>query len=79
MILLLDAFFHVVIWRGEMIQAWYDAGYQAEKRLFIEIQRTYMTIYRCIKVYTFIIFIYTNITSCYIYIYSYICISISRI
>merc|ERR1712113_1075249 len=27
-ILLLDAFFHVVIWRGEMIQAWYDAGYQ---------------------------------------------------
>merc|ERR1712083_805522 len=27
-ILLLDAFFHVVIWRGEQIQAWYDAGYQ---------------------------------------------------
>jgi len=27
-ILMLDAFFHVVIWRGEMIQAWYDAGYQ---------------------------------------------------
>merc|ERR1712217_93028 len=27
-ILLLDAFFHVVIWRGEMIQTWYDAGYQ---------------------------------------------------
>merc|ERR1712151_1357483 len=27
-ILLLDAFFHVVIWRGETIQAWYDAGYQ---------------------------------------------------
>merc|ERR1719291_68804 len=26
-ILLLDAFFHVVIWRGETIQAWYDAGY----------------------------------------------------
>jgi len=27
-ILLLDAFFHVVIWRGEKVQAWYDAGYQ---------------------------------------------------
>jgi len=27
-ILLLDAFFHIVIWRGETIQAWYDAGYQ---------------------------------------------------
>eukprot|EP00419_Tripos_fusus_P081767 CAMPEP_0172937480 /NCGR_PEP_ID=MMETSP1075-20121228/222545_1 /TAXON_ID=2916 /ORGANISM="Ceratium fusus, Strain PA161109" /LENGTH=292 /DNA_ID=CAMNT_0013798855 /DNA_START=57 /DNA_END=931 /DNA_ORIENTATION=- len=27
-ILLLDAFFHVVIWRGETIQAWCDAGYQ---------------------------------------------------
>eukprot|EP00931_Biecheleriopsis_adriatica_P053118 TRINITY_DN3103_c0_g1_i1.p1 TRINITY_DN3103_c0_g1~~TRINITY_DN3103_c0_g1_i1.p1 ORF type:complete len:784 (-),score=151.16 TRINITY_DN3103_c0_g1_i1:236-2533(-) len=27
-ILLLDAFFHVVIWRGETIHAWYDAGYQ---------------------------------------------------
>jgi len=27
-ILLLDSFFHVVIWRGETIQAWYDAGYQ---------------------------------------------------
>jgi len=27
-ILLLDAFFQVVIWRGEMIQAWYDQGYQ---------------------------------------------------
>merc|ERR1712187_1017939 len=27
-ILLLDAFFNVVIWRGEQIQAWYDAGYQ---------------------------------------------------
>merc|ERR1719235_1977658 len=27
-ILLLDAFFHVVIWRGETIQAWYEAGYQ---------------------------------------------------
>merc|ERR550525_838310 len=30
-ILLLDAFFHVVIWRGEMIQAWYDAGYQEKE------------------------------------------------
>lgn len=27
-ILLLDSFFHVVIWRGETIQAWYEAGYQ---------------------------------------------------
>merc|ERR1719277_2653009 len=27
-ILLLDAFFQVVIWRGEMIQAWFDQGYQ---------------------------------------------------
>jgi len=27
-ILLLDSFFHVVIWRGETIQAWYDARYQ---------------------------------------------------
>merc|ERR1719442_62258 len=27
-ILLLDAFFHIVIWRGEMIQAWCDQGYQ---------------------------------------------------
>jgi len=27
-ILLLDAFFHVVIWRGERVQAWCDAGYQ---------------------------------------------------
>lgn len=27
-ILLLDSFFYVVIWRGETIQAWYDAGYQ---------------------------------------------------
>jgi len=27
-ILLLDSFFHVVIWRGETIQHWYDAGYQ---------------------------------------------------
>merc|ERR1719272_1010984 len=26
-ILLLDAFFHVVVWRGETIQQWYDAGY----------------------------------------------------
>lgn len=30
-ILLLDAFFHVVIWRGEMIQAWYDAKYQEKE------------------------------------------------
>merc|ERR1719401_2123243 len=30
-ILLLDAFFHVVIWRGEMIQTWYDAGYQEKE------------------------------------------------
>merc|ERR550537_308687 len=27
-ILLLDTFFHLVIWRGETIQAWYEAGYQ---------------------------------------------------
>jgi len=27
-ILLLDTFFHIVIWRGEQVQAWYDAGYQ---------------------------------------------------
>lgn len=26
-ILLLDTFFHVVIWRGETVQQWYDAGY----------------------------------------------------
>merc|ERR1712139_251896 len=30
-ILLLDTFFHVVIWRGEMIQSWYDAGYQEQE------------------------------------------------
>jgi len=30
-ILLLDSFFQVVIWRGEMIQAWYDAGYQDQE------------------------------------------------
>merc|ERR1711920_408539 len=30
-ILLLDAFFHVVIWRGEMIQTWYAAGYQEKE------------------------------------------------
>merc|ERR1712139_632183 len=30
-ILLLDTFFHVVIWRGETIQAWYDAGYQEQE------------------------------------------------
>merc|ERR1719253_1587924 len=27
-ILLMDTFFHVVIWRGVTIQHWYDAGYQ---------------------------------------------------
>merc|ERR1711920_737358 len=27
-ILLLDTFFHIVIWRGENVQAWSDAGYQ---------------------------------------------------
>jgi len=27
-VLLLDAFFHLVVWRGETIQQWYDAGYQ---------------------------------------------------
>jgi protein transport protein SEC23 len=27
-ILLLDAFFHVVVWRGETISQWYEAGYQ---------------------------------------------------
>lgn len=27
-ILLLDSFFHIVVWRGETIQAWHDAGYQ---------------------------------------------------
>lgn len=27
-ILLMDTFFQCVIWRGETIQAWYDAGYQ---------------------------------------------------
>lgn len=27
-ILLLDSYFHIVIWRGETIQAWHDAGYQ---------------------------------------------------
>lgn len=30
-ILLLDTFFHLVIWRGETIQAWYDAGYQEKE------------------------------------------------
>merc|ERR1712038_2132079 len=30
-ILLLDAFFHVVIWRGENIQAWFDQGYQEKE------------------------------------------------
>eukprot|EP00927_Polykrikos_kofoidii_P036774 TRINITY_DN3102_c0_g1_i9.p1 TRINITY_DN3102_c0_g1~~TRINITY_DN3102_c0_g1_i9.p1 ORF type:complete len:756 (-),score=139.69 TRINITY_DN3102_c0_g1_i9:88-2355(-) len=27
-LLLLDSFFHIVVWRGETIQSWYDAGYQ---------------------------------------------------
>merc|ERR1711957_804099 len=31
-ILLLDSFFHVVIWRGESIQAWYDAGYHTQEQ-----------------------------------------------
>jgi len=31
-ILLLDAFFHTVIWRGAMIQAWYDAGFQESEQ-----------------------------------------------
>lgn len=30
-ILLLDSFFHVVIWRGETIEAWYQAGYQEKE------------------------------------------------
>jgi len=30
-ILLMDTFFHVVIWRGETIQAWHDAGYQNQE------------------------------------------------
>jgi len=30
-ILLLDCFFHLVIWRGETIQAWYDAGYHEQE------------------------------------------------
>merc|ERR1712050_260193 len=33
-ILLMDDFFHVVIWRGEKIQAWYDKGYhEAEEHV----------------------------------------------
>jgi len=31
-ILLMDTFFQVVIWRGEMIQAWYDQGYQNQEQ-----------------------------------------------
>merc|ERR1719277_2350561 len=27
-ILLLDTFFHVVVWRGETVQAWFDQRYQ---------------------------------------------------
>merc|ERR1719253_2366252 len=30
-ILLLDAFFHLVIWRGETISQWYEAGYQEKE------------------------------------------------
>mmetsp|Transcript_86299 Transcript_86299/g.136204 ORF Transcript_86299/g.136204 Transcript_86299/m.136204 type:complete len:748 (+) Transcript_86299:80-2323(+) len=30
-ILLMDTFFHVVIWRGATIQAWHDAGYQNQE------------------------------------------------
>lgn len=30
-ILLLDSFFHVVIWRGATIQAWHDAGYHEKE------------------------------------------------
>eukprot|EP00929_Paragymnodinium_shiwhaense_P069086 TRINITY_DN34850_c0_g1_i3.p1 TRINITY_DN34850_c0_g1~~TRINITY_DN34850_c0_g1_i3.p1 ORF type:complete len:759 (-),score=146.65 TRINITY_DN34850_c0_g1_i3:222-2498(-) len=30
-VLLLDSFFHVVIWRGEAIQAWYDQGYHEKE------------------------------------------------
>jgi len=30
-ILLMDDFFHVVIWRGEKIQAWYDQGYHEKE------------------------------------------------
>jgi protein transport protein SEC23 len=30
-ILLMDTFFHVVVWRGETIQQWYDAGYQEKE------------------------------------------------
>merc|ERR1712183_804263 len=41
-ILLLDAFFHVVIWRGETIQAWYEAGYQ-EKEEYANFKTLIMT------------------------------------
>jgi len=30
-VLLMDDFFHVVIWRGEKIQAWFDAGYHEKE------------------------------------------------
>lgn len=30
-VLLLDSFFHIVVWRGETIQHWYDAGYQEKE------------------------------------------------
>merc|ERR1712178_534796 len=31
-ILLMDAFFHVVVWRGETIQQWCNAGYQDQEQ-----------------------------------------------
>merc|ERR1712227_509010 len=34
-ILLLDSFFHVVIWRGETIQAWMEAGYRRKRSMHI--------------------------------------------
>jgi len=30
-ILLLDSFFHIIVWRGETIQAWYDQGYHNQE------------------------------------------------
>jgi len=40
-ILLFDAFFHVVIWRGETIQAWYEAGYH-EKEEYANVKQLLM-------------------------------------
>jgi len=31
-ILLMDTFFHVVIWRGQQIQQWYDAKYHEDEK-----------------------------------------------